>query len=392
LTKWKVALSDIDLGADEAEAVTKVLGSKWLTMGGVTRNFENAFAEYCGVDHAIAVTNGTAALHLAHWALGIGEGDQVVCPSLTFVATANAIVYCNATPVFADLTNCNILNVSPESIRGKITKQTRCITVMHYAGYPCEMEEILSIAEEYGLAVIEDACHAIGTEYNGKKCGTIGDIGCFSFFSNKNMMTAEGGMVVTDNSEVAQKIRLARSHGMIATTSQRHQGHDFSYDVVDLGFNYRIDEIRSAIGQIQLEKLDNSNKKRWQLTRHYQEKLSQLPGLVLPFENYPGNCSYHILPVLLPEGCNRSQFMLDMESRGIQTSMHYPPVHRFQYYQKHFKNTIGSLPVTEEVSEREVTLPLHPLMTLQDVEYVYQAMKEIYQIEDRVFCHAQRNF
>ena len=184
-------------------------------------------------------------------------------------------------------------------------------------------------------------------------------------------------MVVTDNSELAQTIRLARSHGMTTTTSQRHQGHDFSYDVVDLGFNYRIDEIRSAIGQVQLEKLDISNKKRWQLTKYYREKLSQFPGLVLPFEKYPGNCAYHILPVLLPEGCNRSQFTLDMESRGIQTSMHYPPVHRFQYYQKHFKKTIGSLPVTEEVSGREVTLPLHPLMTLENVEYVCQATKEI---------------
>jgi len=239
------------------------------------------------------------------------------------------------------------------------------------------MDEICQIADEHDLAVIEDACHAIGAEYDGKKCGTLGDVGCFSFFSNKNMATGEGGMVVTDSSELAQKIRLGRSHGMTAMTWQRHQGHAFNYDIVDLGFNYRIDEIRSAIGQVQLKKLDTNNKKRRQLTKYYREKLSQLPGVVIPFENYPGNSSYHLLPILLSEGCNRSQFMLDMESRGIQTSMHYPPVHRFQYYQNHFKDTLGSLPVTEEVSRREVTLPLHPLMTLQDVDYVCQAIKEI---------------
>jgi dTDP-4-amino-4,6-dideoxygalactose transaminase len=247
LTEWRVTLSEPDLGPEESQAVTAVLRSRWLTMGAITQTFEQKFAEFCGAKHAIAVANGTAALHLAHWALGVGSGDEVICPALTFVATANSVLYCRATPVFADINGLDNLNISPEAIRQKISPRTRCITVMHYGGYPCDMQAIRKIAGEHGLAVIEDACHAIGAEYHGKKCGTLGDIGCFSFFSNKNMVTGEGGMLVTNNAELAQKLRLGRSHGMTTMSWDRHQGHASGYDVVDLGFNYRIDEIAGVV-------------------------------------------------------------------------------------------------------------------------------------------------
>jgi len=384
LTKWRVTLAEPDLGAEESQEVAAILHSRWLTMGAVTQKFEEKFAAFCGAKHAIAVTNGTAALHLAHWALGIGHGDQVICPSLTFVATANAALYCKATPVFADISALDNFNISPEAIRQKITPLTRCITVMHYGGYPCDMDAIRKIADEHGLALIEDACHAVGAEYKGKKCGALGDIGCFSFFSNKNLVTGEGGMLVTDNDGLAQKLRLGRSHGMTTMSWDRHQGHASSYDVIDLGFNYRIDEIRAALGQVQLKKLAANNRRRQELTRRYQDQLGKLQGLGLPFRHHPAAGSkalsgaFHLFPILLPPELNRSHFMLEMKNRGIQTSVHYPPVHRFQYYQKHFHHAAGALPLTEEASRREVTLPLHPLMTTEDVDMVCQAVGEIF--------------
>jgi dTDP-4-amino-4,6-dideoxygalactose transaminase len=379
--RWRITLSEPDLGEEETEAVVAVLRSRWLTMGAVTQAFEKEFAEYCGAKYAIAVSNGTAALHLAYWALGIGRGDEVICPALTFVATANAALYCGATPVFADISDFDDFTISPEAIRSKIFPRTRCITVMHYAGYPCDMDAIREIADAHKLAVIEDACHAIGAEYKGKKCGTLGDIGCFSFFSNKNLVTGEGGMLVTDNAELAQKLRLGRSHGMTTLTWDRHHGHASGYDVIALGFNYRLDEIRAALGRVQLGKLETNNRRRRELTRRYRDNLCRLPALTLPFQNHPGISSHHLFPILLPPDVDRARFMQEMQKRGIQTSVHYPAIHRFQYYQQHFRNSAGSLPVTEEVCRREVTLPLHPLMASKDVDFVCQAVGEIWSVE-----------
>jgi len=377
LTEWRITLSEPDLGAEESQAVAAVLRSRWLTMGAVTKTFEEKFAAYCGAEHAIAVCNGTAALHLAHWALGIGPGDEVICPSLTFVATANAVLYCNAMPVFADVSGLDDFNLSPKAIHAKISSRTRCVTVMHYAGYSCDMAAIRKIAAEHGLAVIEDACHAVGAEYKGKKCGTLGDIGCFSFFSNKNLATGEGGMLVTNDSDLAEKLRLGRSHGMTTMSWDRHQGHAFGYEVIDLGFNYRLDEIRAALGQTQLGKLEANNRRRRELTRRYHDQLGELPELGLPFRRREAASACHLLPILLPQTCDRPGFMQEMKRRGIQTSVHYPPIHRCAYYQKHFKPAADSLPVTEEVSGREVTLPLHPLMTLNDVDFVCDAVREV---------------
>lgn len=375
-----MTLAEPDLGIEESQEVAAVLGSRWLTMSAVTQKFEEQFAAFCGVKHAIAVTNGTAALHLAHWALGIGHGDQVICPSLTFVATANAALYCKATPVFADISSLDNFNISPEAIQQKITPLTRCITVMHYGGYPCDMDAIRKIADEHGLAIIEDACHAVGAEYKGKKCGALGDIGCFSFFSNKNLVTGEGGMLVTDNDSLAQKLRLGRSHGMTSMSWDRHQGHASSYDVIDLGFNYRIDEIRAALGLVQLKKLEANNRRRQEVTRRYQAQLGKLRGLGLPFRHHGSTGAFHLFPILLPPELKRSHFMLEMKNRDIQTSVHYPPVHRFHYYQKQFHHAVGALPLTEEASRREVTLPLHPLMTTEDVDMVCQAVSEIFNL------------
>lgn len=369
---WRIPLSDIDFDDTEALAVQDVIKSRWLTMGKVTQEFESAFADYILTKHAIAVTNATAALHLACLALGIGPGDEVIVPSLTFVATANAVRYVGATPVFADIISADNLNISPAAINLLITDRTRAIIVMHYAGYPCDMPAILSVAKQHGLFVIEDAAHAVGSKLNGHKLGTLGDIGCFSFFSNKNMTTGEGGMLTTDKDELAQKLSHLRSHGMTSLTWDRHKGHAWSYDVVDLGYNYRIDEIRAALGLAQLAKVEKNNERRRHLSQLYRSELQELISQVnVPFQNHEGKTSAHIMPILLPKGTDREQFMGSMKEQGVQTSFHYPPVHTFTAYQS---DTKWNLPVTEEVASREVTLPLFPTMTAEDVNEVVSAV------------------
>ncbi|MBE9594529.1 MAG: DegT/DnrJ/EryC1/StrS family aminotransferase, partial [Proteobacteria bacterium] len=278
--------SDIDLDEEEIREVVKVLKSKWLSLGPVTQRFEEEFANYLGVKHAFGVASGTAALHIALKVLGIRKGDEVTVPSLTFVATANSVLYCGAKPVFADITSLDDFNISQDDILEKITTKTKAIAIVHYGGYPCNMNAIMEIAEDHNLKIIEDAAHAPGAEYKGKKCGTIGDVGCFSFFANKNLVTGEGGMVVTNDDALAEKIRIMRSHGMTTLTWDRHKGHAHSYDVVDLGFNYRINEIASALGVVQLKKLDENNEKRRKIVERYRKGLEDISGISVPFKDH----------------------------------------------------------------------------------------------------------
>jgi len=370
---WRVPLSDLDYGPEEEQAVLDVLHSKWLTMGGVTQEFETAFAQMSGAKHAIAVSNATQALHLACLACGVGPADEVIVPSLSFVATANAVLYCGADVRFADIVSQQDLTVDPTSIEQRITQKTKAIIPMHYAGYPCQMPEIMRLAEEYNLMLIEDAAHAPGATLDGKALGTWGDIGCFSFFSNKNLPTGEGGMLLTDQDDLAEKLRLMRSHGMTSLTYDRHKGHAFSYDVVSLGYNYRIDEIHSALGLAQLEKLPENNNKRREWTQTYWDALSDT-HLKLPFrESTRGVSAHHIFPVLLPEGTNRHSFMTSLRDAGVQSSIHYRPIHTFSYYQA--KYGAQSLPITDSVAAREVTLPLYPTMGEEKLEIVVEAIK-----------------
>jgi len=367
---WEIPLFDIGFNGKEMIAVQKVLSSGWLTMGEQTEIFEREFADYIKVKHAIAVSNCTAALHLANLSLNIGKNDEVVCPSLSFVAGSNSIVYTGAKPVFADITDLSDFNISPVDIEKKISERTKAIQIVHYAGNPCNMDHIMEIADKHGVYVIEDCAHAPGSEYNGRKCGTIGDIGCFSFFSNKNMTTAEGGMITTNNDGLAEKIRLMRSHGMTAMTLDRHKGRAFSYDVVELGYNYRIDEMRSAIGIVQLEKLEDENIRRREIDQIYRERLADVCGIKVPFNVKGDSSSHHIFPVLLDKEVSRQGFMEFLKSNGIQSSIHYPPIHLFDYYRRNFGCHEGMLYITEEVAEREVTLPLYPSMTDKDVHRV----------------------
>lgn len=374
---WKIPLSDLDFSQDEFSAVQDVLHSQWLTLGARTQDFESACRTYLKTGHAIAVSNGTAALHMACMALNLGPGDEVIVPSLTFVATANAVRYTGATPVFADITSEKDLNISPNDIESRITKHTRAIIVVHYGGYACDMPRIMELARKHELYIIEDAAHAIGSELNDRRLGTWGDIGCFSFFSNKNLTTGEGGLVVTDHDEIAEKLRLLRSHGMTSLTWDRHRGHAWSYDVVALGYNYRIDEIRAALGLVQLGKLDRYNARRRHLTQQYHHLLHEVtPSIIIPFECHPGLSAAHIMPVLLPKGHDRHRLMEQIKAHGIQTSIHYPPIHTFTAYKTQNRPDIFHLPVTEEIAAREVTLPLYPLLTEENIATIVFAIQD----------------
>ena len=238
---FKIPLFDLNFGIEEENAVIETLRSKWISTGPRTVEFENKFAEMLNVGHAVALTSCTVSLHLAMKLVEVGEGDEVICPSLTFVATANAIRYVNATPVFADIRSNEDLTIDPDDIERKITSKTKAIIVMHYGGFACDMDRIIDIAKKYNLKVIEDACHGPLSEYHGKKLGTIGDIGCFSFFSNKNISTGEGGMLITNNDEYYERAKLLRSHGMTSLSYERSKGHSTTYNVVELGYNYRMD-------------------------------------------------------------------------------------------------------------------------------------------------------
>lgn len=375
MSLWKIPLFDSNFGNEELEAVTKILQSRWLTMGEVTSQFETQFCNYINVRHSVAVSNGTTALHLANVVLGMGPGDEVIVPSLTFVASINSILYTGATPIFADIRSEDDLTVSPEDIERKISSRTRAILVVHYGGYPCHMKEIMALAQKHHLAIIEDAAHSPGAKIDGTSCGSFSDCGCFSFFSNKNLATGEGGMLVTNRDDLAERIRLLRSHGMTSLTLDRYKGHSYSYDVVDLGYNYRCTEICSALGIVQLNKLEANNKRRQQLVEYYRKKIDLNDDIKIPFKDHPGISSYHIFPILLNPKIDRTQFMEFLKKEGIQTSIHYPPAHEFSYHKKYLRSQY-ILPVTEDIAQREVTLPLYPDLKFEEIDYIADVIRK----------------
>lgn len=367
-----LSLSEVFLGESEKKAVKRVLQSGWLSQGKEVAAFEASFSKFLGGGvHAVAVSSCTAALHLALRLSGVGRGDEVIVPSLTFIATVHAARYLGAKPVFADILGDEDLTLDPEDVARKISKKTKAIICMHYGGYPCQMDRLTEIARENHLTLIEDAAHAPGGRFGKTSLGTIGDFGCFSFFPNKNMTTGEGGMLVTREEGWAKKARLLRSHAMTASSLDKKRGHAFSYDVVDLGYNYRMDELRAALGRIQLKRLASFNRKRRMLTRAYVEALQGL-DVRIPFRGREEESACHLFVILLPEGVSRKQVMEKMKARKIQTSIHYPPAHFFSYCERRVQ-----LPKTERVASRLLTLPLHSGMKRKDVEFVAEALKKI---------------
>ncbi|MFC1675852.1 DegT/DnrJ/EryC1/StrS family aminotransferase [Planctomycetota bacterium] len=371
----KIDLFKLNYDAAELEAVKDVLNSKWVSMGPKSQQLESEFSKYIGTKYGVALSNCTAALHLALRMLNIGEGDEVILPSLTFVATANAVLYVGARPVFADVTDVDRWTISPDDIEKKITSRTRAIIVMHYAGFGCEMDQIMDIAGKYNLKIIEDACHGPGGVWQNKRLGTFGDISCYSFYSNKNMSTAEGGMLLTDNAQYRDSAMLLRSHGMTTVAHERNSGAEF-YDVVELGYNYRLDDIHSALGLVQLKKLTRDIETRNRSAKRYRENLCKIEGVSDVFKNYTGLSTYYIFPVLLTSA-NRSRVRAKLEELGIQTSIHYPPVHLF----KHFSDYRVSLPCTEDICQRSLSLPIYANMADEDVDYVCHSLSSVLEQE-----------
>jgi dTDP-4-amino-4,6-dideoxygalactose transaminase len=371
-THWSVPLSDIVVDDELSEAVLETLRSGWWSMGPRVEEFEREFAAFCDARHAVAVANGTAALHLGLLAVGCGPGDEVIVPSLNFVAAANAIVHTGATPVFCDIVGPDDLNLDPGDVEAAVSPRTKAVIVLHYAGFPCAMDEIAEIAERRGLAVVEDAAHAPGASLRGRMCGTLGRVGCFSFFSNKNLPVGEGGMVLTADEEVAERLRLLRSHGMTTLTWDRHRGHASSYDVVLPGFNYRLDEVRAVLGLVQLRRLPDENAARARITASYREALDEKQGLTMPFDGSGGDrvSSHHLAVVLLPDGADRIEVRAALDSKGIQTSVHYPPIHTFTQYRSAEQR---KLPHTAAVADRLLTLPLYGRMSDEQVEAVIES-------------------
>jgi dTDP-4-amino-4,6-dideoxygalactose transaminase len=372
---WRVPLSDLAVDAEIVEAVTKTVASGWWSMGPQVEAFEQAFADSCGSRHAIAVSNGTAALHLALLACECGPGDEVILPSLNFVAAANTVAHTGATPVFCDIGGPHDLNLDPSDLEAAVTSRSKALLVLHYGGFPCDMAAVTEIANRHDLAVIEDAAHAPGATWRGRMCGTIGRVGCFSFFSNKNLPIGEGGMTVTDDPELAERMRLLRSHGMTTLTWDRHRGHAHTYDVVAQGFNYRLDEVRAAVGLVQLRRLEAANAARAQIARRYRELLDGVDGLVVPFADGHDTSSHHLAVVVLPEGISREQVQESMRAQGIQTSVHYPPIHHFSAYVE-AAGARRELPITDTIAGRLLTLPLYPHLQDAQVEAVAEALQE----------------
>ncbi len=371
---YRIPLFDLNFDQAEEQAVLDCLRSKWISTGPRTAEFERTFSEMSGGVDAVALANCTVALHLALILTGIGEGDEVICPSLTFVATANAIRYVGAIPVFADIVGPHDLTIDPADIERKITPKTKAIMVMHYAGFPCDMDAIMSLAKCHDLKVIEDACHGPFSEYQGKKLGTIGDVGCFSFFSNKNISTGEGGMLITRHPEYAERAKLLRSHGMTSMSYQRAKGHTTSYDVVEYGYNYRMDDIHSAIGIAQLAKIPGDYEKRTKVRERYLRNLLANESLIVPFAQRKGYFSNYVFPVLLAEGdaSRRDAIRNALATKGIQTSVHYPPVHRFSTYEPFS----SALPLTEKWADQLITLPMFAALSPTMVDEVCNALTE----------------
>ncbi|MFZ2338132.1 MAG: DegT/DnrJ/EryC1/StrS family aminotransferase [Bacteroidales bacterium] len=371
---YKILLFDLNFDQAEEDAVVETVRSKWISTGPKNAEFERKFAEMTGAKHAVALTNCTVALHMALLLNDIKPGDEVICPSLTFVATANAIRYVNAIPVFADIRSMNDLTIDPDDIEKKITARTRAIMLMHYGGFACDMSRIMAIAQKHNLKVIEDACHGPAAEYEGKKLGTFGACGCFSFFSNKNISTGEGGMIITDDDTLAEKARLLRSHGMTSLSYDRAKGHSTEYDVIELGYNYRMDDIRASIGIVQLDKLKKDLEIRAGLRAQYEKRLGSVDGVIVPFTGYRYFTSNYIFPVILKDSTveKRNRVREQMAAAGIQTSVHYPAVHRFSIY----RDYAASLPKTEYVTDNLITLPMFSKLTYEQLDYICDTLKE----------------
>ncbi|NPE27401.1 UDP-4-amino-4,6-dideoxy-N-acetyl-beta-L-altrosamine transaminase [Methanococcoides sp. SA1] len=363
---------------EDIDEVIDVLKSDWITTGPKIRDFEEAISNYIGCDNCVAVNSGTSALDIAVQSLDLERGNEIITTPFTFVATSNSIIYNGLKPVFADINN-KTFNIDPEDIRKRITDKTKAITYVDYAGQPCEIKEIREIADEYDLYLIEDACHAIGAEYNGKKVGNFADLTIFSFHPVKHITTGEGGAVVTNDDELHEKLSLLRNHGIDKSAEERYgPNSSWAYDMKYLGRNYRITDFQCALGMSQLKKLDMFIEKRIEFAKMYNDMLHDVDFITLPDEISNVKHVWHLYTILLDDSIDRDIFFKEMRSLGIGVNLHYIPVYRHSYYMNNFSFEKDDYPVAESVFKRIITLPLHPRMSKNDVAYIVNSIFNTY--------------
>jgi dTDP-4-amino-4,6-dideoxygalactose transaminase len=382
VTDWRVPLSVLDYGAEEAAAAQRVIASKWLSMGPEVLAFEREFAQMHSARHAYAVSGATAALHLSMHALGLGPDDEVIQPAINFVASANMTLLTGATPVFADICSLAEPTIDPAHVEQLITPRTKAVVPMHYGGNLARMAELLDLCKRHGLALIEDSCHAVGAAYHdlrgrephGAMAGSIGDLGTFSFYANKNLACGEGGMLVTNRDDLADRIQQLRSHGMTRSSWERHHGHAGSYDIARPGFNYRLDELHAAIGRAQLAKLLPGNERRRHLLARYREGLQGAERWIMVFADQIERSSGHLMVVVADSSDMRAKAVHALRESGIQTSMHYPSILAFSGFRDRFP---GPLPLTQQFANRAITLPLHPGLRPEQVDEITHILRAV---------------
>jgi len=359
----------------DVRAVIKVLKGDWITQGPKIKEFENAVAKYCGVKYAVAVSSGTAALHAAYAVAGIKAGDEVITTPLSFAATSNAIIYCGGVPVFVDIQE-DTLNINPKEIEKKITKKTKAITPVDFAGQPCDYDEILKIAKKYKLLIIEDAAHALGSEYKGKRIGSFADMTILSFHPVKTITTGEGGMVLTNNKDFYDKLKIFRHHGMI----KKPENGGWYYEIEKPGYNYRLTDFQCALGLSQLKKIDKFIKIRREIVGKYNKAFRNIEEIIIPTERNYAKSAWHIYVIQLrleKLRADRKKIFEALRKENLGVQVHYIPVHLQPFYRKKFGYKIRNFPVAERYYQRAITLPLFPKMTDKEVEGVIQAVKKI---------------
>jgi perosamine synthetase len=367
------------IGEDDIQAVVDVLRSDWLTTGPKVEEFEENFAARVGAKYAVSFSSGTAALHGAAFAAGLKPGDEAITTSMTFAATANCVLYQGATPVFADVSS-DTLNLDPQEVASRITPRARAILPVDYAGHPADLDAMLELASRHNLVVIEDASHALGAEYKGRRCGSIADMTIFSFHPVKHLATGEGGMVATNRPDFAETLRRFRNHGISSDARQRQAEGQWHYEMVLLGFNYRLTDIACALGLSQLKKLDANLSRRREIAAHYAAALSDMPEITLPAVRREVNPAWHLYPIRLnleKLNAGRAEVFRALRAENIGVNVHYIPVHRHPYYRDRFHYRAGDFPIAEDAYERFISLPMFHGMSDDDINDVVRALRKV---------------
>jgi len=362
---------------EDKKAVLKSLNNRWLTNGPILEQFEKRFSKFIGCNNSIGVSSGTSALHLSLHAIDTGPGDEVIVPVMTFSATADVVIHIGAKPVLADI-QPDTFNISINDVKKKINKRTKAIIAVHYGGQSCDMDELQKICKDKGLFLIEDCAHALGSTYKNKKCGTIGLSGCFSFYPTKIITTGEGGMVTTNNKKTAKRIQILRSHGMSISAKKREEKRKWKYDILETGYNYRLDEIRSALGLSQLKRIETINKKRAKIAKKYSRKFQNIKGICIPIQKEDRNHIFHLYSIKVEKDYHltRDELFNKLASKGIGTSVQYLPLSHMTYMKKNFKVLPSNFPIANKIKDQVLCLPIFPTMSMKQMEYIINTIEQ----------------